>query len=108
MRAIRFATASAAAMIAGLFAPGAWATCYVIYGADQQVIYRSQTPPVDLSRNLHETLPQVAPGGTLVFSLDNYGCEVEVNRLPSNVAAVRTDAAAGAPTAPRAPRASRS
>ena len=67
MRAIRFATASAAAMIAGLFAPGAWATCYVIYGADQQVIYRSQTPPVDLSRNLHETLPQVAPGGTLVF-----------------------------------------
>ena len=82
MRAIRFATASAAAMIAGLFAPGAWATCYVIYGADQQVIYRSQTPPVDLSRNLHETVPLVAPGGTLVFSLDSNGCELEIHNLP--------------------------
>ncbi len=79
MRAIRFASA---AMIAGLFAPGAWAACYVVYGADQQVIYRAQTPPVDLSRNLHETVPAIAPGGTLVFWLDDYGCESEIYRLP--------------------------
>ncbi|MGD9773555.1 hypothetical protein [Diaphorobacter sp.] len=82
MRAIRFATAGAAALMAGLCAPGAWAACYLVYGADQQVIYRSQIPPVDLSRHLHETVPQVAPGGTLVFSLDNQGCELEINRLP--------------------------
>lgn len=107
MRAIRFATASIAAMIAGLFAPGAWATCYVIYGADQQIIYRSQTPPVDMSRDLHETVPRIAPGGTLVFSLNNYGCELEINRLPTNVATARKDAAVPA-AAPREPRAGRS
>ena len=31
--------------------------------------------PVDLSLPLHQTLPKVAPGGKLVFSLDNHGCE---------------------------------
>lgn len=102
MRAIRFAIATA--LIAGLFAPGAWAACYVIYGADPQIIYRLQIPPVDLSRNLHETLPQVAPGGTRAFSLDNYGCDLEVIRPAANVAAARKDTAAAAPRAPRQPQ----
>ena len=46
------------------------------------MVYRAPEPPVDLSRPLHETLAEVAPGGTLVFSLDDYGCEVEVHKLP--------------------------
>ena len=37
---------------------------------------------MDLSRPLHETLPRVAPGGKLVFSLDSHGCELEINKLP--------------------------
>ena len=69
-------------MATTLFAQGAWAACYVVYGADKEIVYRAQTPPVDMSRNLHETLPQVAPGGTLVFSLDNHGCDREIHRLP--------------------------
>ena len=60
MRSIRLA---AAALLAGLCSQGALAACYVVYSADKQVIYRSQVPPVDLSRQLHETLPRVAPGG---------------------------------------------
>ncbi|WP_311221225.1 MULTISPECIES: hypothetical protein [unclassified Acidovorax] len=79
MRSIRFA---AAALLAGLCSQGAFAACYVVYSADKQVIYRSQVPPVDLSRQLHETLPRVAPGSTMVFTLDEYGCEIEINRLP--------------------------
>ena len=69
-------------LAAALFAQGAWAACYVVHAADGQIVYRSQTPPVDLSRNLHETLPLVAPGGTLVFSPGSYGCELEINLLP--------------------------
>lgn len=83
MSAIRLAAACAAALSAGLLAQSASAACYVVYGADKQLIYRSQTPPVDLSRPLHETVAQIAPGGTLVFSLDNHGCELEINHLPS-------------------------
>ncbi|WP_425549928.1 hypothetical protein [Comamonas faecalis] len=64
-------------------APAAWAACYVVYDNAQQVVYRSQTPPVDLSKPLHETLPGIAPGGALVFSLGNSGCEREFNRLPA-------------------------
>ena len=45
------------------------------------VVYRSMQSPVDLSSPLHLTLPQVAPGGRLVFALDNNGCELEVHKL---------------------------
>ena len=79
MRALRYATAT---VLAGLFSQPALAACYVVYGPDQEVIYRSMEPPVDLSRPLHETLPRVAPGGKLVFSLDSHGCELEINKLP--------------------------
>ena len=82
MTAIRLAATAAAALVAGLFAQGSWAACYIVYGADKQIIYRSQLPPVDMSRQIHETLPLVAPGSTLVFSPDNFGCELTINKLP--------------------------
>ncbi len=81
MRALRYATAI---VLAGLFSQAATAACYVIYGPDEEVIYRSVEPPVDMSRPLHETLPLVAPGGKLIFSLDTHGCELEVNKLPQH------------------------
>ena len=82
MRATRLVAACAAALSAGLFAHGASAACYVVYDANKQIVYRAQTPPVDLSRPLHETVAQIAPGGTLVFSLDSQGCELEIHQLP--------------------------
>lgn len=78
--------AVAVAALAGLLAPAAWADCYVVYGPDQQIVYRNQEPPVDMSRQIHETLPKVAPGGIMVFSLDNFGCELPVNKLPLKAA----------------------
>lgn len=82
MTTIRLAATAAAALMAGLFAQGSWAACYIVYGADKQIVYRSQIPPVDMSRPLHETVPRIAPGGTLVFSLDSNGCELEIHNLP--------------------------
>jgi len=69
---------------ASLAAQSAWAACYVVYNAKKEIVYRAQTPPVDMSRNLHETLPQVAPGGILVFTLESEGCELEVHKLPKD------------------------
>ena len=41
--------------------------CYTVYDRSNQVVYSAQTPPVDMSRPLHETLPVVFPGGHMVF-----------------------------------------
>ena len=101
MQAIRFALA---ALVAGLSAQGASAACYIVYGADKQVVYRAQTPPVDMSRQLHETLPLVAPGGTMVFSLDSNGCELELDNLPVAGAATAAWGERQRRRAPRTPR----
>ena len=51
----------------GLASVNAMATCYTVYDRSNQVVYNAQTPPVDMSRPLHETLPVVFPGGHMVF-----------------------------------------
>lgn len=44
--------------------------CFTIYGPDDQVIYRSMQPPVDMSPTLHQTVPVLFPRGHLVFDLE--------------------------------------
>ena len=78
MNAIPFA---AAALVA-LFSQSAAASCYVVYGPDKDIVYRAPEPPIDMSYQIHETLPLVAPGSTLVFSPDNYGGDQTINKLP--------------------------
>ena len=41
--------------------------CYTVYDRDNRIVYNSQTPPVDMSRPLRETVPVAFPGGTMVF-----------------------------------------
>lgn len=72
---------SALAAGALLVAQPVWANCYEVYGSNQQLLYRSMRAPVDLSRNLHETVPRLAPGARLVFSPNVQGCEIEYNKL---------------------------
>lgn len=72
----------ALALVAAAASQSATAACYLVYAPDHELVYRAPVPPVDLSREIHETLPLVAPGGSLVFSLDNEGCEITVNKLP--------------------------
>ena len=92
---------SVVAVAGTLLSQGALAACYVVYGPTQQVIYRSTQSPVDLSYQLHETVPSVIPGGTLVFSLDNQGCEFEVNELAQYVKPKNSTQHMRAPRAPR-------
>ena len=60
----------------------AQAACYIVRNAQQEVIYRAQQAPVDMTQPLHETLPRIAPGASLVFSVDSNGCEREIDKLP--------------------------
>lgn len=98
------ATLRAALALAALacFAQSASAACYLVYGPDKEIVYRSYDPPVDMSQQFHETLPRVAPGSVLVFSPDNFGCDVTINKLP-----LTPTAATGATPGMRPPRADR-
>lgn len=89
---------------AALFSPAASASCYVVYSASQQVLYRSTEPPVDLSYQLHQTVPVLATGATLVFSPDPYGCDMEVNLLTLGTQGAQGQAQPLPLRAPRAPR----
>lgn len=41
--------------------------CYTVYDASNRVLYQGMAPPVDMSRPLHDTVPERFPGGFLVF-----------------------------------------
>ncbi len=79
MKALPYA---AAALVAALFSQSAAASCYLVYGPDNDLVYRAPEPPIDMSRQIHETLPLVAPNSTLVFTPDNHNCDLTINKLP--------------------------
>jgi hypothetical protein len=76
------AVVHAAAAAAALFSQAAMASCYVVYAPNKEIVYRAPVPPVDMSRQIHETLPLIAPGASMVFSPDHFGCELTINKLP--------------------------
>lgn len=49
--------------------------CYTVYDPAGRVVYQSPTPPVDMSRPLHETLPARFPRGHMIFDT-NPDCPV--------------------------------
>lgn len=91
----------ALACAGAVVSPAASASCYVVYSAAQQVIYRSTEPPVNLSYELHQTVPVLARGATLVFSPENYGCDSEVNLLAQRGGMLVSPPSVRAPRAPR-------
>ena len=74
MRAVLVLSACAVAQAAS-------AACYFVYSPSNELIYRSNKSPVDLSLPLHMTVPKLSPGATMLFSLDEYNCATEVNLI---------------------------
>lgn len=46
----------------------AGAVCFTVFDRNSHVVYQDTTPPVDMSRPLHETVPRRFPDGQLVIS----------------------------------------
>jgi hypothetical protein len=61
--------ASRPLFLGSLLAAASWQAlaCYTVYDGSNRAVYRSAEAPVDMSRPIHETLPQRFPGGQLVF-----------------------------------------
>jgi hypothetical protein len=72
---------AAAVLAACALGQAASAACFSIYSPEQELIYRSNRPPVDLALPLHQTVDKIERGATLVFSLDEFNCLTEVNLL---------------------------
>jgi hypothetical protein len=65
--------------LAALLAATAWpvtaaASCYFVYGPDNQLVYRSTITPVDLSKPISEGLRSRYSGAHLVMVPDETGC----------------------------------
>ena len=74
-------TLAFAAMALG--AQAASANCYYVYSSTQQMLYRSQISPVDLAKPLHETVPALGPGLSLVFTANDSNCHGTLDMLQS-------------------------
>ncbi|MES2972695.1 MAG: hypothetical protein V4757_03765 [Pseudomonadota bacterium] len=55
--------------VTALSAPQAFA-CFTVYNSANQIVYNAQTPPVNMSYQIHQVLPPVYPGGHMVFGQD--------------------------------------
>lgn len=65
----------------GMAAAGAQAACYTVLGPKGQVLSQSSTPPVDMSYQLHQTVPYAyGQGATMVFGIADDDCGVELDR----------------------------
>lgn len=74
MRAVLVLSACALAQAAS-------AACYFVYAPNNELIYRSNVAPVDLSLPLHLTVLEIYPGARMFFSADEYNCATEVNLI---------------------------
>ena len=67
----------AAALLA---AAGAQAACYTVLGPKGEILSESPNPPVDMSYQLHQTVPQrYGPGATMVFGIADGNCGAPVD-----------------------------
>ena len=73
-----------------LLAAGAQAACYTVMGPRGEILSESSTPPVDMSYQLHQTVPyKYGRGATLVFGLADANCGPAVDAyydVPTQVA----------------------
>lgn len=68
--------------------------CYTVYNRANQVVYHAAQAPVNMSYQLHQTLPRFYPDGHLVFSITDNDCP-RVNLTRINTAGVAYAAGPG-------------
>lgn len=72
----------AALCCCSLLAASHAAACYTVWSAQGRVVYQSVEPPVDMRWQIHQVLPQVFPGGQLVFDQSVRDCAAIGTDLP--------------------------
>ncbi len=72
---------AAVVLAATLFSAAASAACYTVLGPKGEVLSQSPNPPVDMSYQLHQTVPyRYGPGATMVFGIADPNCGEAVDK----------------------------
>lgn len=72
---------SATFILGLLAAAAAQASCYTVLGPKGQVLSESPNPPVDMSYQLHQTVPYAyGQGATMVFGIADPRCGDDLDR----------------------------
>jgi hypothetical protein len=59
----------------------AQAACYAVYDAQNQMVYRGSSSPVDLSRPLERQIHAIWPGAHLIIGASHPSCSSVDNRI---------------------------
>ncbi|MES2941964.1 MAG: hypothetical protein V4772_03735 [Pseudomonadota bacterium] len=54
--------------------------CYTVYNSANQVVYSGYEPPIDMTYQIHQRLPNAFPGGHMVFG-NSTDCQITDSRL---------------------------
>ena len=97
------------AVLALLAAASAQAGCYTVLNAKGDIVSQTSTPPVDMARQLHQTVPQrYGPGADMVFGIADADCGPPAEPYEAQLTpVVLQPAAAGQRPVRRAPKADR-
>ena len=88
MKTTNVLAAALVASLAALTCGAAQASCYIVRDAKGKVISESPNPPVDMSRQLHETVPvKYGAGATMNFSIAEANCGKEIDPLNDDTVA---------------------
>jgi hypothetical protein len=87
---LKYAPAAVLALLLGSPA----LACYTVYNRANQVVYHAAQAPVNMSYQLHQTLPGFYPGGHMVFSITDNDCP-RVNQTRINAGGVTYVAGTG-------------
>lgn len=103
-----------AAALALLAAASAQAGCYTVLNAKGDILSQTSTPPVDMARQLHQTVPQrYGAGADMVFGIADADCGPPAEPYEAQLTPVVSQTTTAAPQraarrkARRAPKADR-
>lgn len=78
------------AALALVLGTAAQAACFTVLDAKGEILSETFTPPVDMSRPLHETVEKrFGPGAVMVFGLAEPSCGSEAEPFEENTAKAR-------------------
>jgi hypothetical protein len=78
---VKTVVAIALGLLGGLAGGSASAACFQVFERGGELVYRSNRSPVDMSQQLHATVPVLAPDATMVFTLNDSLCTTQVDLL---------------------------
>ena len=77
---VRFLLLLSVSVVALAVFSGQAMACFTVYNKSNVPVYSNMSPPIDMSYQIHQRLPDVFPGGHMVFG-NSYDCPLIDTRV---------------------------